>query len=275
MDSKPPPGAPEMSVDTYVERARTRVRAEREAVDAKRAAFERFNRRVRSMSTDPTPAASTGATAVTGTERRVQSADDARCRDVRRAFDETVRPHSLDDVEDPDDESLLETVRSEFTESIALALSPATDASFSPQLKRTIVGEATARRNEVVALEAALSREAEHLSDAGDVVDAVTERIVDLDETPLTALGFEALEARHETLAGLRNRCADLARRRQAFLEKTTSNGVEAGVFHRQLPPYLYRDFPVDHPVLSTAATLDATCEDCQRAVRKHLVRRA
>jgi len=264
-----------MSVDTYVERARTRVRTEREAVDEKRAAFERFDRRVRSISAEPTPTASAAATAVTGPERRVNSAGDARCREVRRAFDETVRPHSLDDVEDADDESLLETVRSELTESVALALSPTTDAPFGPRLKRTIVGEATARRNEVVALAGALAREAEHLSDAGDVVDNVTERIVALDETPLTALGFEALEARHETLADLRTRCADLARRRQAFLEETTSNGVEAGVSHRQLPPYLYRDFPVDHPVLATAATLDATCDECQRAVRKHLVRRA
>ncbi|RLM52534.1 hypothetical protein [Halorubrum sp. Atlit-28R] len=263
-----------MGVDTYVERARTRVRTEREALDAKRAAFEQFNRRVRSVSTDPTPAASTSATAVTGTERRVRSADDARCRDVRQAFEETVRPHSLDDVEGSGDESLLETVRSELTESIALALSPATDASFSPQLKRTVVAETTARRNEVVALEAALSREAAHLSDAADAVDAVTERIVDLDETPLTALGFEALEARHETLDELRSRCADLARRRQEFLTGTTNNGVEAGVSHRQLPPYLYRDFPVDHPVLSTVATLEATCDDCQRTVRRHLVRR-
>lgn len=265
-----------MSVDTYVERAQSRVRAEREAVDAKRAAFERFDRRVRSMSTDPTPVTSTAApAAVTGTERRVRSTGDGRCRDVRQAFDETVRPHSLDGAEDPDDESLLETVRAEFTESIALALSPATDASFGPQLKRTIVGETAARRNEVVALEGALAREAEHLSEAGDVVDEVTGRIVALDETPLTALGFEALEARHEALADLRTRCADLARRRQEFLEGTTSNGVDAGVSHRRLPPYLYRDFPVDHPVLSTAATLDATCEECQRAVRKHLVRRA
>ncbi|TKX57352.1 hypothetical protein EXE44_10295 [Halorubrum sp. SS7] len=262
-----------MSVDTYVERARTRVRTEREALDAKRTAFERFDRRVRSISADPTPVASTGA-AVTGTEQRVKPAGDARCRDVRRAFEETVRPHSLDDVEGSGDESLLETVRSELTESIALALSPATDASFSPQLKRTIVAETAARRNEVKALEGALAREAAHLSDAADAVDAVVERLAALDETPLTALGFGALETRHETLDELRSRCADLARRRQEFLNGTTSNGAEAAVAHRRLPPYLYRDFPVDHPVLSTVATLDATCDDCQRAVRRHLVRR-
>ncbi|OYR50821.1 hypothetical protein [Halorubrum sp. Ea8] len=64
--------------------------------------------------------------------REGRYAGDARCREVRRAFHETARPHSLADVDDADAESLLETVRSEFTESVAVALAPTTDASSTP-----------------------------------------------------------------------------------------------------------------------------------------------
>lgn len=263
-----------MSVETYVDGARTRVDAEREALDAKRAAFERFGRRVRSISADPSPARPTAVATVSGPAQRGAATGDARRRDVRQAFDETVRPHSLEDVDD-ESEPLLVTVGSELSEPIALALAPTTDASFTSKLKRSILGETAARRSEIVALDAALAREADHLSDAAAVVDDVTGWIADADETPLRALGFDALAERHETLEDLRTRCGELARRRQAFLDETTNNGAEAGVSHRQLPPYLYRDFPVDHPVLATAATLDETCRACRRAVRSHLVRRA
>lgn len=74
--------------------------------------------------------------------------DERGCRRVRRAFEETVRPHSTADVENG--EPLLESVRA--------------------------------------------------------------------DETPLSALGFETLRCRHETLADHRERCQRLADRRQAFL---------------------------------------------------------
>lgn len=261
-----------MAVDTYIEQARTRVRAEQEATDAKLDALDEFVRRVEDISTEPTPATSTAITTVAEPQQHANSASDARCRQIRQAFAETVRPHSVDDLDDAESESLLETIRAEFTEPLALALAPTADASFSPELRQMVISEAAARRAETVALDKALAREAAHLSDTSDVMDDITGWIVDANETVLAPLGFDALEDRHETLADYRTRCQQLARQRQAFLEKTTSNGVEAGVSHRQLIPYLYREFPVDHPVL---ATLDATCDECQRTVRYHLVRRA
>ena len=94
-------------------------------------------------------------------------------------------------------------------------------------------------------------------------------------EAAVTNLGFGALQRRHETLASHRDRCEELARERQVFLEGTTNDGIDVGVRHRSVLPYLYQDFPVDHPVLATAAELDQTCWECQRAVRDHLVRRA
>lgn len=262
-----------MPVKTHVDRARTRVKAERDAVAAKLDAFETFVARVAALPTEPTPSSSHGVTATAGARPRADSSPDDRCRAVRRAFDETIRPHCSADT--GGSESRLAAIRSELTDSIAVALAPTTDASFSPDLKRTIVAEANARYAETNVLGRALEREASELDDAGSVVDDVTAWIAEADQTPLTDLGFEALRRRHDALARHRDRCENLARRRQEFLGRTTNRGVEVGIRHRSLVPHLYRDFPVDHPVLATAVRLDAACAACQRPVREHLIRRA
>jgi len=266
-----------MAVDTYIEQARTRVRTERAAVDGKLDAYETFVRRVREVQPDQTPSSLAGITATGGTTHLSADASSTdRCRTVRTAFAETVRPHSVDDVDDVDGtEPLRETIREEFTDTIAAALAPTTDASFTPELKRMVLAEARSREAEATALREALEREDAHLDGAADAAGEVIAWIVDANESPLTDLGFDALRRRHGTLADHRARCEAVARDRQEFLDGTTSNGLDAGVRHRSLVSYLYRDFPVDHPVLATVATLDDTCRDCQRAVRAHLVRRA
>lgn len=261
-----------MPVPTHIERARERAEAEQQAVEAKRRAFDAFIDRVENLSPEPTPSAPAGLTApVGGSSRRTGSRDD-RCRTVRTAFAETIRPHSVADCDES--ESLLETIRSEFTDSLAAALAPTTETAFSGNLKAMIISEATARRTEATVLGRVLAREASHLKDARETVDDITAWIAEADETPLTDLGFETLRHRHETLATHRSHCDRLARRRQEFLRKTTNQGVEIGVRHRSLLPYLYDDFPVDHPLLATAGRLDSVCATCQRAVRTHLVRR-
>lgn len=260
-----------MVVDTYVEAARTLVQAERDAVDAKLSAFEAFIDSVQDIPAEPSTASAKRATIVVGGRQRTGSPAGSGSKKVRAAFAETVRPHSVDD---PESESLLETVRAEFTEEVAVALAPTTDASFTPALRRLVLGEAEARRTETEAFQRVLASEAKQLAHAAGVADEVTGWIADADETPLTALGFDELENRHETLSNHRTRCDALARHRQSFLNSTTNNGSEAGVRHRSVCPYVYGNLPVDHPVLASVARLDATCADCQRAVREHLVRR-
>ena len=262
-----------MTVTTHIESAQSRVRAERAAVERKLESVETFADRVADLSTDPVPSAAVGVTATAGPRRRGESRATDRCRAVRTAFAETIRPHSLDDTDGT--EPLLSTIRAELTDGIAVALAPTTDVSFSVELKEAIIAETHARRVEAETLVTALDRERSALDDAASTVEDVTGWLVDADETPLTDLGFDALRARHETLATHRDRCRDLADRRQAFLDESTASNSGAGISHRTLVPYLYEDFPVDHPVLSTAARLDAVCRTCQRAVRDHLVRRA
>jgi hypothetical protein len=260
-----------MNVDTRIDRARKRVRGEREAVDAKIEALDAFVGRIEELAPDPNSAASS-VTATVGAQSRVASAADSRCRRVRTAFAETIRPHSVDDTDG--DEPLLETIREEFTETIAVALAPTTDAPFTPGLKRAIVAQAEARRAEATAFARALDRETDQLDAAGETVDEITGWIGRSEEPPPSDVGFNALKLRHETLERHRNRCETLARDRQEFLGETTNNGIEAGIRHRQLMPYLYATLSVDHPVLATVVRLDAACEEYQRIIRDHLTRR-
>ncbi|UIP01365.1 hypothetical protein Hbl1158_15765 (plasmid) [Halobaculum sp. CBA1158] len=262
-----------MTIDTHIEHAQARVRTEQEAADARLDAYETFIRRVRGLETERT-SASAGSAAVVGTTHlTADTVSTDRCRTVRNAFAETIPPHSVADTDGS--EPLLETIREEFTDTIAVALAPTTDASLTPDLKRMVVAEARSRRSETAALQTALGRETEQLADAAATVDDIVAWIVEANETPLTDRGFDALKQRHETLASHRDRCEDVARERQAFLRGTTNDGFDAGIRHRRLVPYLYQELPVDHPVLATVTTLDETCRSCQSAVRDQLVRRA
>jgi hypothetical protein len=260
-----------MTVETHIDRARTRVAAERTALERKANAFEAFIDRVSDLPATPTPSTTAGMTTTVGTSGRRESTD-RRCQQVRTAFEETVRPHSTADV---GSETLLETVRSEFSDSVAVALAPTTDPSFSPGLKQTLVSGATARRAEAVVTGEALEREAAQLDSADETAREVTGWIEHAEETPLSAVCFDSLRRRHESLTSHRERCRTLLRDRQSFLHDTTSRGTDVRVRHRSLVDYLYEDFPVDYPVLSTVIRLESTCRACQRAVRAHLVRRA
>ena len=263
-----------MALDTYIEQARTRARSEQEAIDEKLRSYETFIRRGQELQPNQTPSSMARLTTAGGaTYLSADASNSDGCRTVRTIFAETIRPHSVADVDGT--ESLLETIREEFTDEIAVALASTTAASFTPELKQMVLAEARSRRSEATALQNALEREDEHLTDADETVDDIIDWIVDANESPLTDLGFDALQQRHETLASHRDRCEEVARDRQMFLQKTTNNGIDAGVRHRSLIQYLYQDFPVDHPVLATVAALDDTCRECQRTVRNHLVRRA
>jgi len=263
-----------MAVDTYIQQARTRAHAEQEAIDEMRDAYETFINRVQKRQPEQSSASAAGLTTAGGaTHLSTETSSTDGCRPVRTAFAETIRPHSVADIDET--ESLLETIREEFTDAIAVALAPTTEASFTPDLKQMVLAEAQSRQSEATALQKAIEREEAHLDGAAEALDGIIAWIVDANETPLTDLGFDSLQERHETLAGHRECCEEIVRDRQEYLERTTNNGLDAGVRHRILIPYLYQDFPVDHPVLATVARLDQTCQECQQAVRDHLVRRA
>jgi len=262
-----------MSVQTRIHDAISRVQTEQAAVEAKLDAIDEFIDRVEDCAPVSSPVSGTGVTATMGTASQAVQSRENQCQVVRRAFAETIRPHSLDDIQKK--ESLHETIKAELSESVAVALASTTNTTFSLTVKQGVISQASARRVETETFAQALDRELAQLEEAANVVDEITDWIATAEETPLSDCGFEELQHRHETLAAYRTQCDEVAEQRQSFLDGVTNNGAEVGVSHRTLPSYVYQDFPIDHPVLATVARLDDTCKECQRTVRQHLVRRA
>lgn len=279
-----------MTVETHVDRARDRVAAERDATAGERRAYERFRSTVASIPTVSAPGtgagegsardgfgAGTGAGPAAGGVRAVAGGTSAAstdgCRRVREAFAETVRPHS--DRDGADGEPLLATVREELGDAVAVALSPKTDHGLTPPVASAIESAVGDRLAEIAVFDRTLKREAASLRSAHEAIREVTDWLTSADETPLSALGFDDLRRRHEALADRIETCEALLADRQADLDRTASRGGAVGIRHRSTVAYLYDDFPVSHPVLSTVARLVETLAECQRAVRDHLIRRA
>jgi len=260
-------------IETHVDRARETVEAERDVLAEERAAYEQFRRRVADVSTAEGRPTVSASASLGGVATRTSSGDagDTACATVREAFAETVRPHSVDDV---GDEPLLETIREELGDGVALALAPTTGPGFTPQTKEAVLSATCERRHAIDATIDALDDEAESLQEVCKAVGEITEWLDAAEETPLPALGFDALRERHEQLSSYRERCATLLDDRQALLQQTTGRNPGADVGHRCLVRYLYQSFPVVYPVLSTLTRLYELLEECQRTVRDHLTQR-
>ena len=260
-------------IETHIDDAQERITAEQEALAAKEHAMQVFTDRVADIEPESVSAAATAGSARGMTLTAAGGTDGGpsdSCGKVREAFAETVAPHSAPD----EDEPLLETIRVELSDSVAAALAQGTATPLSPELKAAIVSEAQRRQTEIEVMCRVLDSETRQLTAAAESVASVTDWLVEADQTPLSELGFEALQRRHERLATYRERCNQLMTERQTFLNGTTSEAVETGVRHDQLISQLYEDFPVSDPVLATASRLEESCRACQRVVRDHLTRR-
>lgn len=262
-----------MVIESYITDAQTCVQAEQEALDDKHEAYETFIQKVEKLQVYQRSASATGIKTVGGMANH--SSDRSRpdrCRLVRNIFDQTIRPHSVADIDES--EPLLETIRQELTDEIAVALAPTTEISFTSELKQMTLTEAKAQQLEIEVCRQAIDREESQVSDVNKTVENILTWIVEANETRLLELSFDALKQRHETLAEYRNRCDEIAYQRQDFINKSTTRGVDVGFEHRSLIPYLYQDLEIDFPVLATVANLDMACQSCQRTIRQQLIRR-
>lgn len=241
---------------THVGRARTRIERERDEVEAKRKAYDRFRTRLESAS----PRASSAGTG----ETLVSATSTQRVDPIREAFAETVAPTC-------EERSIEEVLAAELGEGVATALAT---GGVSRPLRRALRSETDQRRAELAAMDGALGAEAVSLERATEVVDPIREWLIEGNETALSTCGFDELRERHERLADFREDCETLVADRQEHLGRATGADGQAGVRHDDLRAYLYEARPVDHPVLVTAARLDGLCAECQRVVRDHLVRR-
>lgn len=284
-----------MSVRLRTHAAVDRATGERERVEEKRAAFERFAARVENVSPE-SPATGdaltkNGASMKRGTSAKTlrrasagvtpasngnapggvltagsPSASSGGVGAIRAAFRELVLPLTAADSVD-------EALADELSPDLAAAFAPAANG-FGPEPKRQLLERVRERRTECRLLADAIDDEREQLRDATEELDGVVAWLVSADETPLTELEFEQLRERHERLETHRERCDELAAERQAALGGTRNDGL-TGIRKRDVLALLYDDFAVDHPVLADVARLTDLLADCQRTVRRHLCTRA
>lgn len=263
-----------MGVETHVEQALERVERETDHMRGRLRAVEDFEDSVSDVPPardGPGRPATDGGVVLSPGIARTGSRDGG-CAAVRERFAETVAPYSTDDLDGS--ESLIETIGEEFNEAVALALSPATGADFSPATKRAVLSAAEERRREIGAMLGALDRERESLVEAAETVDAVTTWLVEENGRPLLELGFEDLTDRYRRIDRYRESCDDLARARQRTIRATTGERASAAIEHERLLAFLYDESPTEFPVLTTVARLGSVLDESQRALRDHIVRR-
>ncbi len=266
-----------MTNRTQIHEALERVDDERDHVTSELAAFDRFDDGVRDVEpvvrTDrwATSPSGGGGTVLTASTTRELAGSDATAR-VRELFAETVRPYSTADIDEP--ESLVATMAEELGESVAAALSPSTAGQFTPEVNAAIHSAVDRRRAELRLMDRALETETASLTAALEQLEPVLEGVTTVCESSVLEFGFEALREHHDRLETHRDRCGSVSRERQDLFSRTTGHGVTAGLSHRSLVQYLYRESSTTYPVLSTAVRLDRSCTERQRLVRDHLTRR-
>lgn len=268
-----------MSVRTHIWQALDRVEDEQEHVVEKQTAFDEFEQTVGDLSVAP-PSSEIGALQASAggslgvsiaTTHGTQPSED-HCQHVREAFAETVRPYSIQDLDEP--ESVVETIAEEFGKDLAMIFAPGSGGQFTAPTKQALVSAVAERQQELAVIERALDAEEESLRSASDEIEGIIGWLAETNETRMINLGFETLQTHHEELATHRDRCDEIAGDRQEFLHGTTSRDAAVGLTHRSLVEYLYVELPVDYPVLVTVTRLDDVCVDCQRVVRDQFVRR-
>jgi hypothetical protein len=261
---------------TPLDDALERVSRERTVIRDMRSAFDQFESEVRQLS----PASSGGqarhvtdggVTPVSNTMADTGSGTD-RCRTVCELFAETVQPHSTESVDG--DEPVLETIRNELGEELALALAPTTGAGFDKTIKQGILSATRQRQTELDAMTDALAAESESLRSAQKAVTSMAEWLESADRESMLSLDFTALRDRHETLVEFEERTETLLRDRQRHLHASTGTNATVGVTHLSLAEYLYGSFTSAYPVLSVLTRFLNCIQKSQRAVRDHLVRR-
>ncbi|ELZ80106.1 hypothetical protein C455_07065 [Haloferax larsenii JCM 13917] len=281
-----PPKETQMNCSQTIYEALDRVADEESHVTNKSAAVDEFCVRVRGLS--PQSGQTVGAAhaseaggsehataAATGTmvHQAAQSGTGPDlCQQVCRTFAETIRPHSVADVDS--EESLLTTIQAELGEEIAVALSPSSGTTDSPALQAAVLTAATTRLDELQTMEKALRAERESLRTALDDIEAVVEFEDPTRDPPLLYWSFEELQSAHDRLTVARERCDRISRERQRTIHGTAACRSNARVSHSSLVEYLYSDGAANYPVLSTIARLDQQYAERQRAVRDHLTRR-
>jgi len=245
------------------EAARDCLRRERRRTRDEREAFRAFERRLRDLQPE------TGATAraTPAAQTLSTSASPAGLCAVREAYESTVMavPHYEDEYGDTYERSVAE----EFGPDIAAALTRGT--AFEGRHRQLLLSAVADCREDRDRFLQALEAEADSLAATTDRLAPVARELESYDTLLPSELSFGALDAHRCRLDVLEEKCADVAETRQTGLarqRRTLSLPVDVP----DVPRYVYRDLPMDYPVLSAVTALLERIEAVRDVVERSLI---
>ena len=264
----------ESELEIHLGEALHLVTTEREEIDKKLKAFDRFAVGVSRISAGSEIGPTVRNAIHNGNQEPLSVAtqsipdNDTRIQKVRSLFAKTVRPHSVEDIEQP--EPLLVTIREEFSEEIALALAPSTNQQFTENLKSAILSSVDQCQSKLKAMDKGLTAEKRNLEKAISLSQSLNEWLVS-EWKFAEREGFDALKDQHEQLNEFRDQCEQLAVDRQSTIHTKRNNTLSADLSHSMLVDYLYQPLPVTYPILSASMQMIDVCDTQQRTIRMYL----
>ncbi|KTG19481.1 DUF7260 family protein [Haloferax profundi] len=244
---------------TRLDAAQEALRRERRRCVDEREAFRAFRSDLSDL-TATTPAQTPMAAQSLG---HVQANDGSLTR-VRRSYERTVMsvPHYDEEYGDTFEDSMV----AEFGPDVAVAFQSA--SVFSPALHQTVTSAAATARSERDEFIEVLDEETASIESMRERLSSLLDRLVALDDRPLSERGFGELLALYEQVSVLRSR-----------LETIASDRQETLVAHRRalsslipdVTEFLYEDLPCRYPVLATLADVRETLDTAERRVERHI----
>ncbi|ELZ93636.1 DUF7260 family protein [Haloferax sulfurifontis] len=244
--------------------AREALRAERRRCVDEREAFRAFRREVAASQATASAPTRTPATATLVRQRGQRGGTDAALSGLRRSYERTVMsvPHYDEEYGDDFGESLA----AEFGPDVATAFRSA--SVLSPALRRTVAAAAASSLDERGKFIEVVDEEAESVASMRDDIEALLGRLRDLDRTPLSERGFDALLGLYEELSALRERLEALVAARQ---ETISHHRRALSALVPDVTEFFYAELSVRYPVLATLAEGGATLDTATRRVERRL----
>jgi len=244
--------------------AREALRAERRRCVDEREAFRAFRREVAASQATASAPTRTPATATLVRQRGQRGGTDAALSGLRRSYERTVMsvPHYDEEYGDDFGESLA----AEFGPDVATAFRSA--SVLSPALRRTVAAAAASSLDERGKFIEVVDEEAESVASMRDDIEALLGRLGDLDRTPLSERGFDALLALYDDLSALRERLEALVAARQ---ETISHHRRALSALVPDVTEFFYADLSVRYPVLATLAEVGTTLDTATRRVERRL----
>lgn len=212
-------------------------RDEHRRLEEEERAFRQFARRVNDLDPTSLQPRTDGGHLV---DRGRRSTEDDSTAAVRTAYRETVM--DIDHYESHYGESLETNMREEFGPDVAAVVTAG--ATFTPELKQTLVAKAHTRADHRASVRTTLDHEIEALTRARERLSSIRDELERVRSEPRFT-SFPSLADRWRRLRRLETDCADLLEDRQANLREQDDS---------ELREYVYTDLDVRHPVLADLA---------------------